>query len=257
MPLTPIQEDVLRAIAAHRSPASHVAGGIALNSAANSARISKDIDVFHDGIDPLATSSEADCAVLSAAGFHVERLLWETGFRRARIARRDELVLLEWCYTDTWRFFPIEADAVLGWRLHPFDAITNKAIALAGRSETRDLIDLVSYAPEFPLERVIWAAAGKDDGWNPHSLLRRMCRNAAVRSSQFEELRTRFTPTELKERWLEISDNAEVRIDEATRAGADPGLAFVTPGGRVSWHDDPAASPLAPVAGHIWPHIVQ
>ena len=144
---------------------------------------------------------------------------------------------------------------MLGWRLHAFDAITNKAIALAGRSETRDLIDLVSYAAEFPLERVIWAAAGKDDGWNPHSLLRRMCRNAAVRSDQFAELHTHFTPTQLKERWLEISDNAEVRIDEATRAGVDPGLAFVTPEGRVSWHDDPAAKPLAPVAGHIWPRI--
>ena len=256
MPLTQIQTDVLRLIAANRSPASHVAGGIALNFAPDSARISKDIDIFHDGLDPLAAASESDCEVLAAAGFEMERLLWQVGFRRVRVRRAAEQVLLEWGYIDAWRFFPIEAEDVLGWRLHPFDALTNKAFALADRVETRDLIDLVSHAAEYPLERIIWGAVGKDTSWNPHSLLRRMCRNALVRSDQLPLLATHFTAPELKERWLEISDHAEVRIDEATRAGADPGLAFVTTDGRVSWHDDPAAKPLAPVAGHIWPRIV-
>ena len=256
MPLTPIQTEVLRLIAGNRSPASHVADGIALNFSPDSARTSKDIDIFHDGIDPLAAASESDCETLTAAGFEIERLLWQVGFRRVRVQRHAEQVLIEWAYIDAWRFFPLEASEVLGWRLHPFDALTNKAFALADRVETRDLIDLVSYAVEYPLERVIWGAVGKDMSWNPHSLLRRMCRNALVRPDQLPLMATRFTPTELRERWLEISDNAEVRIDEATRAGADPGLAFVTPEGRVSWHDDLEAKPLAPVAGHIWPRIV-
>ena len=42
MPLTPIQTEVLRLIAGNRSPASHVAGGIALNFSPDSARTSKD-----------------------------------------------------------------------------------------------------------------------------------------------------------------------------------------------------------------------
>ena len=256
MPLTQIQTDVLRLIAANRSPASHIAGGIALNFTPDSPRISKDIDIFHDGIVSLAAASETDCETLAAAGFAMERLLWEVGFRRVCVRRDAEQVVLEWGYIDAWRFFPVEASDMLGWRLHPFDALTNKAFALAGRVETRDLIDLVSHAAEYPLERIIWGAVGKDTSWNPHSLLRRMCRNALVRPDQLPLLATRFTPTELKERWLEISDNAEVRIDEATRAGADPGLAFVTPAGRVSWHDDPTASPLKPESGHIWPRIV-
>ena len=257
MPLTSIQTEVLRLIVANRSPASHVAGGIALNFAPDSARISKDIDIFHDGIDPLVAASESDCETLAAAGFEIARLLWQVGFRRVRVQRDGGQVLVEWAYIDAWRFFPVETSDALGWRLHPFDALTNKAFALADRVETRDLIDLVSHAAEYPLERIIWGAVGKDTTWNPHSLLRRMRRNAFVRPDQLPLLATRYTPEELRERWLEISDNAEVRIDEATRAGVDPGLAFVTPDGRVSWHDDPVTQPLAPVAGHIWPRIVR
>ncbi len=243
-------------IAANRSPASHVAGGIALNSRLGSARVSKDIDIFHDGIDPLAAASEADCARLAEMGFEVQRILWEVGFRRARIVRAPDLVLLEWAYIDAWRFFPIEPDSQLGWRLHLLDALTNKALALAGRSETRDLVDLVSHAGEFPLEKIIWAACGKHSGWNPKSMLARMRRNAVARPDQLDEMRANFTPTTLKERWLEISDAAELRIDEATRAGADPGLVYVTPDGRVSWFDDATASPLAPKMGSILPRIV-
>ncbi len=165
-------------------------------------------------------------------------------------------MILEWAYLDSWRYFPIEPDAQLGWRLHPLDALTNKALALADRSETRDLVDLVSHAVEYPLERVIWAACGKDSGWNPTSMFGRMRRNAVARPDQLVEMRAQFTPATLKERWLEISDAAEARIDEATQAGADPGLAYVTPEGRVSWFDDPAAAPLAPKMGSLLPRIV-
>ncbi|MEO8353301.1 MAG: nucleotidyl transferase AbiEii/AbiGii toxin family protein [Chthoniobacteraceae bacterium] len=256
MPLTPIQAEVLRIIVAHRSPGSHVAGGIALNSAPDSARFSKDIDIFHDGIDPLAAASEADTHALADAGFAVHRRLWQVGFRRALITRGADEVMIEWAYIDAWRFFPVEPDAILGWRLHAFDAITNKAMALAGRSETRDLIDLVSHAEEYPIERVVWASCAKDVGWNPHSLLARMRRNAVVRPDQLDLLGAHFTPITLKERWLEISDAAELRIDEATRAGADPGLVYVTPEGRVSWFDDAAAAPLAPKMGSVLPRIV-
>lgn len=256
MPLTPIQAEALRIISAHRSPGSHIAGGIALNSTPDSARFSKDIDIFHDGIDPLAAASDADTEALAAMGFAVHRRLWQAGFRRALIVRGKEEVIIEWAYIDAWRFFPVEPDPVLGWRLHPFDAIGNKAMALAGRSETRDLIDLVSHAAKFPLERVVWAACAKDMGWNPHSLLARMCRNAVVRPDQLDLLGAHYTPTTLKERWLEISDAAEMRIDEAARAGADPGVAYVTQEGRVSWFDDPAAAPLAPKMGSVLPRIV-
>lgn len=87
-------------------------------------------------------------------------------------------------------------------------------------------------------------------------MLARMRRNAVPRADRLEEMRARFTPQELNTRWLEIADAAEVRIDEATQGGADPGLAYVTAEGRVSWWDDAAAHPLAPKMGSVLPRIV-
>lgn len=42
---------------------------------------------------------------------------------------------LEWVYDSAWRFYPVEPDPELGYRLHYFDAATNKLLALSGRAE--------------------------------------------------------------------------------------------------------------------------
>ena len=53
MPLTKIQTDILRLLAAHRDPESYVAGASPLNR--DAPRISGDIDVFHDREDDYPT----------------------------------------------------------------------------------------------------------------------------------------------------------------------------------------------------------
>ncbi len=50
MSLTPFQAEILRLLAANRSPESDVAGGIALN-AEDDVRGSVDVDGFHDAVD--------------------------------------------------------------------------------------------------------------------------------------------------------------------------------------------------------------
>ena len=45
---------------------------------------------------------------------------------------------------SAFRFFPVVQDQLLGWRLHHFDAATNKALTLAARAETRDYIDITT-----------------------------------------------------------------------------------------------------------------
>lgn len=117
MPLTPFQTGVLRLLATNRSASSFVAGGIALNAREN-VRWSADVDVFHDVEDAVMRASDADVATLEAAGYATRRDVWTPSFRRAWIARGDEGVKLEWCYDSAWRFFPIEQDDILGWKLH-------------------------------------------------------------------------------------------------------------------------------------------
>src|SRR5207245_1582853 len=92
---------------------------------------------------------------------------------------------IDWAADSAYRFFPIERDPVLGWRLHLFDAATNKALTLAARTETRDYIDITEFHQRFPLAAICWAACGKDPGFTPLSLLRMMRRFARVDPSEW------------------------------------------------------------------------
>ena len=132
MPLTAFQKDVLQVIAANRSEESHFAGGLVLNAADDSARYSDDFDIFHEAEEEVAAASERDCATLEMNGFTVAKLVGDWGkpctFRKARISRAGANVEIDWAADSAFRFFPIERDPVLGWRLHLFDMATNKAL---------------------------------------------------------------------------------------------------------------------------------
>ena len=154
-------------------------------------RWSDDVDVFHDAEEAVILSSERDVQTLTQAGYSVRQDLWTPAFRRAWVARAQDGVKLEWCQDSAWRFFPIEPDELLGWRLHRFDALTNKALAMAGRAETRDLVDLVANAAEHPLHAVCWAACAKDPGYNPLLLLNQMQRNSRVNPAELREMGAR------------------------------------------------------------------
>ena len=98
MPLTPFQKEVMAVLAANRSETSHVAGGVVINATDDSARFSKDFDIFHDSIEELAAASSRDVASLQAAGFEVEKLEredeWQkpASFRKGRAIRGSDAV---------------------------------------------------------------------------------------------------------------------------------------------------------------------
>ncbi len=71
MPLTKIQTDILRLLAAHRDPESYVAGASPLNR--DAPRISGDIDVFHDREERVAAAALSDTQTLAAAGYGISR----------------------------------------------------------------------------------------------------------------------------------------------------------------------------------------
>ncbi len=241
MPLTPFQVEILRILARNRSPDSYIAGGIALN-ARESVRWSVDIDVFHDVERVVMQSSDADMETLRHAGYSIQQDIWTPTFRRAWVSRGNDGVKLEWCQDSAWRFFPIEADEMLGWKLHRFDALTNKALAMGSRSETRDLVDLVANAGRFPLHAVIWAACAKDPGFTPPLLLDQMRRNSRIDAAQLREMGYEPAPAELKKSWLALACDVEREIERAAKAKIDFGVAFIDPEGRVGWFDSPGHS---------------
>jgi predicted nucleotidyltransferase component of viral defense system len=149
MPFTPLQKDILTVLAGNRSEESHFAGGIVLNATNDSARFSHDFDIFHELAEEVTRASNRDVENLRRAGFQLETPSrygeWEkeATFRKAKISRGNESVAIDWAADSVFRFFPIERDPQLGWRLHLFDVATNKALALSARTETRDYVDIV------------------------------------------------------------------------------------------------------------------
>ena len=265
MPLTPLQKDLLAVLAGNRSEESHFAGGIVLNAAENTALYSHDLDIFHELAREVTRASERDVESLRREGFQVETPSrygeWEkeATFRKARVSRGNEMVEIDWAADSAFRFFPIESDPQLGWRLHLFDVATNKALVLSARTETRDYVDIVGLHGTFPLPAICWAACGKDPGFSPLSLLKMMRRFARIDPAKLEEIQARaLDPVALKTAWIEMSDAAEaemVRLADE-RPDLPIGVAFVDGSGKPGWiGNDPALRPHAPSVRGCWPTV--
>ena len=236
-----------------------------LNVGDDSARFSHDFDIFHELASEVAGASNRDVASLRAAGFQVETPShygeWEKDatFRKARLTRGPETVEIDWAADSAFRFFPIERDERLGWRLHLFDIATNKALALSARTETRDYVDIVELHQTFPLPAICWAACGKDPGFTPLSLLKMMKRFARVDPAKLEEIQARaLNPVKLKTAWIEMSDYAEA--DMVRVADEQPnlpiGVAFVDATGKPGWLGaDPTLRIHAPSVRGCWPTV--
>ena len=153
MPLGDFEREVLRLLAANRHPDSFVGGGTVLHQSPDSLRSSKDVDYFHDTIESLAASVQRDASTLRESGYEVELGHPRTlSSAPCRTADKSGMGLRQ-CL----RFFPVERDLELGWRLNFWDAATNKVLAFAGRSKVRDLLDVVYlHQRHFSLGALAW-----------------------------------------------------------------------------------------------------
>lgn len=173
MPLGDFEREVLRLLAANRNPDSFIAGATVLHRTDDSPRRSEDVDVFHDLPEALVAACDADTATLRQAGFEIEPVgRVQPEFRRALIRRGGNQTKIEWVQDAAFRFFPVEPDLELGWRLNFWDAATNKVLAMAGRQKIRDFLDcLYLHEHHLHLAALVWAAGGKDPGLTPEFIL--------------------------------------------------------------------------------------
>ena len=265
MPLTALQKDVVAVLAGNRSEESHFADGIVLHAADDSARFSHDFDIFHELAEEVTRASNRDVQSLRNAGFQVDTPSrygeWEKDatFRKAKVCRGSETVEIDWAADSAFRFFPIELDARLGWRLHLFDAATNKALTLSARTETRDYVDIVELHKTYPLPAICWAACGKDPGFSPLSLLKMMRRFARVSPTELDKIKARsLDPMALKMAWIEMSDEAESKMIRMADEQPDLpiGVAFVDAAGKPGWiGDNPSLRLHGPSVRGCWPVV--
>jgi hypothetical protein len=212
MPLTAFQKRVARLLAVNRNPESHVAGGAVINRGEGGVRFSDDLDIFHDAAASVAASAQADAKALQDAGLSVEWTLRGEGMFQAVASGADDRVRLDWTTDSAFRFFPVQPDEDFGYCLHPADLATNKVLALAGRTEIRDFLDILLIDRSYlSLGAVMWAACGKDPGFTPALLLDQTNRHSRFQESDLkgENLARPVDLRELKRQWLEARDRAD------------------------------------------------
>ena len=216
MPIAPFEKAVLRLLAANRNPESFVAGATILLREENSHRRSRDIDLFHDAAESVKAAAEADGALLERNGYQVSWDVVGSAFRRALVAREGGRTKLEWVFDSAFRFFPVEPDAEWGYALNFWDAATNKILALAGRGELRDYLDVLQlHGRHLGLGALAWAACGKDIGFTPQFLLEEAQRLAHYSAPLLAELDLRG-PVNLvacKKQWLSAVAEALALFD--------------------------------------------
>lgn len=249
MPLTRFQAELGRLLAQNRSEDSYLAGGAALLADPNTRRYSQDLDYFHDSAARVASAFEADRQTLIAADYSVTPEILQPGYIRSVVKRGEEATKVEWAQDSSWRFMPVERDERFGYRLHPIDLATNKILALAGRDEPRDLIDALHLHDHLlPLGPLVWAAAGKDPGFSPLSLLELIRRRGKIRPEDLRRLHLSepMDVMDIKSRWLAALDSAQGFI--SGRPAAEAGCLYFDPG--TGAFIDPSRHPETPVLPH-------
>jgi hypothetical protein len=128
---------------------------------------------------------------------------------------------IEWVHDSAFRFFPVQPDPVLGFRLHDADLAVNKALAGAGRLAIRDYIDLIHlHSTRLHLGALAWAATGKDPGFSPLLLLNELHRHTRYQPEDLAEVRLREPASlpELKAKWVEMLWSARELVERLPSA---------------------------------------
>jgi hypothetical protein len=189
VPLSNLQSNILRLLAAHRDPESYIAGSTPLNLATR--RLSDDIDIFHDREERVARAAQEDSAILQDEGLEVIWLRREPAIYTAEVRVGSDRTHLEWVVDSDFRFFPTVKDDLFGYVLHPIDLATNKVMAAAGRRKPADLVDLVAiHEIILPLGAVIWAAVEKAPGFTPEGLVAEIRRQGHYRDEELRSVAT-------------------------------------------------------------------
>lgn len=216
MPLTEFQSKLAKLLATQRTPDSYLAGGAALHIQPNSKRFSNDLDYFHDSEQRVTEAFQKDEALLKEHQYEIEVVMHQPGFVRAVVKRESASTKVEWVHDSSWRFLPTIQSKEAGYILHPIDLALNKLLALIGRDEPRDYIDIHEVIENtLGLGALCWAAAGKDPGFTPAMILDLLRRRGRLQPYDLKRLHLTkaLDLIELKKKWLNAIEDAENFIE--------------------------------------------
>jgi hypothetical protein len=162
--LSPLQQRVAGVIAGLPEAEDFaLAGGAALIVHGAIDRSTRDLDFFGlepDAVDRLAPAAER---ALEEDGLSVERVLDRPGFVRFLVVGQDGRTEVD--LGSDARLFPVDQGP--GFKLlAPEELAVDKVLAVFGRAEARDFMDLMAIEDQFGLDRLFRAAADKDRGFD-------------------------------------------------------------------------------------------
>lgn len=162
--LSPLQQRIATIVASLPEAEDFaLAGGAALIVHGAIDRSTRDLDFFGlepDAVDRLAPAAEQ---ALRAEGLSVERVLANPGFVRFLVVDEEDRTEVD--LGSDARLFP--ADQGPGFRLLTTEELAvDKVLAVFGRAEARDFMDLMAVEGRFGLDRLFLVAAEKDHGFD-------------------------------------------------------------------------------------------
>jgi hypothetical protein len=179
---------------------------------------------------------------LEENGYSVRPLRERPSFVEAEVVRGDSAVVLQWARDSAYRFFPLIEHPEFGLTLHPFDLATNKVLALIGRLEVRDWVDVIECDERLqPFGYLAWAACGKDPGFSPASVLEHAARSGRYSTEEVSSLAFAGPAPdagELSRRWRALLGAAREVV--AQLPAQESGKCVLDQNGRVFRGDGPA-----------------
>ena len=204
--LTPLQEQVASIVAGlAEAEGFALAGGAALIARGEIHRETRDLDFFGltpDDVDRLVPAVDR---ALREAGLLVRHVQVSPGFARLIVERGDDSTELD-LGADA-RLFPAEprrpAPTLSGEEL-----AVDKVLAVFGRAEARDFVDLAAIEARYGLDRLFALAAEKDNGFTPEMFAEMAGRFSRLRPEEFGLDRQQYDQLERKVlEWQERARN--------------------------------------------------
>jgi len=182
--LSPLQEQVAEIVAdLEEAEDFALAGGAALIARGDVRRQTRDLDFFGltpDAVDRLLPAVDR---ALEAAGLVVHHVQATPGFARLLVESADDQTTVD--LAADARLFPAEPGRPAPM-LSGEELAVDKVLALFGRAEARDFVDLMAVEPRYGLDRLCRLAAEKDRGFTPAVFAEMLGQFHRLRREEFE-----------------------------------------------------------------------
>jgi hypothetical protein len=181
--LSPLQERVAAIVAGlAEAEGFALAGGAALIARGDVQRQTRDLDFFGLSPDAVDLLVPAVDRALHDAGFVVDHVQESHGFARLIVESGDDRTELD-LGADA-RLFPAES-GLPAPTLSGEELAVDKVLAVFGRAEARDFVDLAAIEERYGLDRLFELAAEKDRGFTPKMFAEMAGRFARLRQEEF------------------------------------------------------------------------